>query len=131
MALIHRGRLLFDGTTRAFKRDIEAAITEDEFIRHRGGGPMKTITTVFKKELKDSLRDLRTIVFMIVILCSSSRSCSASLSVGRKSQADKERAKKLRVACLDRGNAAPFVAALREAEDVLIVPACPPTASRR
>jgi sodium transport system permease protein len=86
---------------------------------------MKTITTVFKKELKDSLRDRRTIVFMIVIPLLLFPLLFRIMTSVEKSQADKERAKKLRVACLDRGNAAPFVAALREREDVLVVPRVP------
>ena len=86
---------------------------------------MRTITTVFKKELKDSLRDRRTIVFMIVIpLLLFPLLFRVMISV-EKSQADKERAKKLRVACIDRGNAAPFVATLRGREDVVLVPGVP------
>jgi sodium transport system ATP-binding protein len=33
LALIHRGRLLFDGTYEAFKREMQAVSFEDEFIR--------------------------------------------------------------------------------------------------
>jgi sodium transport system ATP-binding protein len=33
VALIHRGRLLYDGTYEAFKRDMQAPSLEDEFIR--------------------------------------------------------------------------------------------------
>ena len=83
---------------------------------------MKTITTVFKKELKDSLRDRRTIVFMIVIPLLLFPLLFRIMTSVEKSQADKERAKKLRVACIDRGNAAPFVAALRARDDVVLVP---------
>lgn len=86
---------------------------------------MKTITIVFKKELKDSLRDRRTIVFMIVIPLLLFPLLFRIMTSVEKSQADKERAKKLRVACIDRGNAVPFVAALREREDVLVVPRVP------
>jgi sodium transport system permease protein len=83
---------------------------------------MKTITTVFKKELLDSLRDRRTIVFMIVIPLLLFPVLFRIMMSVEKSQADKERAKKLRVACIDRGNAADFVAALSARGDVVLVP---------
>jgi sodium transport system permease protein len=83
---------------------------------------MKTIITVFKKELKDSLRDRRTIVFMIVIPLLLFPLLFRVMTSVEKSHADKERAKKLRVACIDRGNAAPFVAVLRARDDVVLVP---------
>lgn len=86
---------------------------------------MKTITTVFKKELLDSLRDRRTIVFMIVIpLLLFPLLFRVMMSV-EKSQADKERVKKLRIACVDNGNAEPFVATLRGRDDVVLVPSVP------
>lgn len=81
---------------------------------------MKTIATVFKKELKDSLRDRRTIMFMIVIPLFLFPLLFRIMTSVEKSQADKERAKKLRVACIDRGNAAVFVTALRERDDVVL-----------
>ena len=82
---------------------------------------MKTIATVFKKELLDSLRDRRTVVFMIVIPLLLFPILFRVLMSVEKSQADKERAKKLRVACIDHGNASDFVAALRAREDVTMV----------
>ncbi|HXV13880.1 MAG TPA: ABC transporter permease [Candidatus Krumholzibacteria bacterium] len=82
---------------------------------------MKTISTVFRKELLDSLRDRRTIVFMIVIPLLLFPVLFRIMMSVEKSQADKERAKKLRVACIDRGNAADFVATLRERGDVVLV----------
>src|SRR5262245_9039692 len=86
---------------------------------------MKTIATVFKKELLDSLRDRRTIVFMIVIpLLLFPTRFRVIMSV-EKSQNEKERAKKLRVALIDHGNAAPFVAALHARDDVVIETAVP------
>ena len=86
---------------------------------------MKTITTVFKKELLDSLRDRRTIVFMIVIpLLLFPLLFRVMMSV-EKSQSEKERVKKLRVACIDHGNAEPFVAELRGRDDVVMVPSVP------
>lgn len=86
---------------------------------------MKTITTVFKKELLDSLRDRRTIVFMIVIpLLLFPLLFRVMMSV-EKSQSEKERVKKLRVACIDHGNAEAFVAELRGRDDVVMVPSVP------
>jgi sodium transport system permease protein len=83
---------------------------------------MKTISTVFKKELLDALRDRRTIVFMIVIPLLLFPVLFRVMMSVEKSQADKERAKKLRVALIDRGNAAPFVATMRARGDVRIEP---------
>jgi sodium transport system permease protein len=83
---------------------------------------MKTITTVFKKELLDSLRDRRTIVFMIVIPLLLFPVLFRVMMSVEKSQSDKERAKKLRVALIDRGNAAPFVATMRARSDLKIEP---------
>ncbi len=86
---------------------------------------MKTIATVFKKELLDSLRDRRTIVFMIVIPLLLFPTLFKIMMSVEKSQAQKERVKKLRVACIDRGNAATFVATLSERDDVTLVPNVP------
>ncbi|MCI0452522.1 MAG: ABC transporter permease subunit [Candidatus Latescibacteria bacterium] len=86
---------------------------------------MKTITTVFKKEMLDSIRDRRTIVFMIVIPLLLFPILFRVMVSVEKSQADKERAKRLRVACIDHGNAADFVATLRGRDDVAMVPAVP------
>jgi sodium transport system permease protein len=83
---------------------------------------MRTITTVFKKELRDSLRDRRTIMFMIVIPLLLFPVLFRIMMSVEKSQAQKERAKKLRVALIDYGNAAPFVATLRERADMRIEP---------
>ncbi len=82
---------------------------------------MKTITTVFKKELKDSLRDRRTIVFMVVIPLLLFPMLFKVMMTVEKNQAAKERAKKLRVALVDRGNASDFAATLRAREDVTVV----------
>lgn len=83
---------------------------------------MKTVTTVFKKELRDSLRDRRTIMFMVVIPLLLFPTLFRIMMSVEKSQAEKERAKKLRVVCIDRGNAAPFVAALRARDDMVLEP---------
>ncbi len=82
---------------------------------------MRTIVTVFRKELIDILRDRRTIMFMIVLpLLLFPLLFRVMFSVER-SQADKARSKKLRVACLSDGNAARFVAMLGDRGDVEIV----------
>ncbi|HEU4929790.1 MAG TPA: ABC transporter permease [Candidatus Krumholzibacteria bacterium] len=71
---------------------------------------MKTIATVFKKELIDSLRDRRTIVFMIIIPLLLFPLLFRVMSSIEKRQTQKQRAKTLRVAIVNRGNAADFAA---------------------
>jgi len=86
---------------------------------------MKTVLTVFRKELIDTLRDRRTLVFMVVIPLLLFPILFRVMFSVEKSQADKERAKKLRVACVDNGNAARLVALLEERDDLTLMPALP------
>jgi sodium transport system permease protein len=86
---------------------------------------MKTIATVFRKELLDSMRDRRTIVFMIVIPLFLFPILFRVMVSVEKSQADKDRAKKLRVVCVDHGSAPDFVAALRARDDMILVSGVP------
>jgi sodium transport system permease protein len=82
---------------------------------------MKTVITVFKKELIDTIRDRRTIMFMIIIpLLLFPVLFKIMFSVQEK-QAKKAEEKTLRVACVDRGNAARFVAMLEERDDLTLV----------
>jgi len=86
---------------------------------------MKTIFTVFRKELKDTLRDRRTLVFMIVIPLLLFPVLLRVMFSVEKSQSDKARARKLRVACVDNGNAARLVAMLQARDDLLLVEGLP------
>lgn len=79
---------------------------------------MKTVVTVFRKEMVDTLRDRRTLVFMIVIPLLLFPILFRVMFSVEKSQSDKARSKKLRVACVDNGNAARFVAMLEARDDL-------------
>jgi sodium transport system permease protein len=82
---------------------------------------MRTIATVFRKEMVDTLRDRRTIVFMVVIPLLLFPILFRVMFTVEKNQAEKARSKRLRVACVDRGNAERFVQMLHERDDVRIV----------
>jgi len=82
---------------------------------------MKTIATVFKKELVDSLRDRRTIVFMIVIPLLLFPLLFRVMSSIEKRQAQKQRVKTLRVALVNRGNAGDFVASMHGRNGITVV----------
>ena len=82
---------------------------------------MKTIATVFKKELVDSLRDRRTIVFMIVIPLLLFPLLFRVMSSIEKRQAQKQRVKTLRVALVDRGNAGDFVASMHGRSGIAVI----------
>lgn len=86
---------------------------------------MKTIATVFRKEMIDTLRDRRTIVFMVVIPLLLFPTLFRVMFTVERNQAEKARAKKLRVACIDRDNGARFVEMLRERDDVVVVAGIP------
>jgi len=83
---------------------------------------MNVIATVFKKEMIDTLRDRRALVLMIVLpLFLFPTIFRVMVTVG-KHQTSKAQAKKLRVACIDGGNAAAFVQMLKDRNDVVIIP---------
>ncbi len=82
---------------------------------------MKTIATVFKKELIDSLRDRRTIVFMIIIPLLLFPLLFRVMSSIEKRQSQKQRVKTLRVALVNRGNANDFVASMHGRSGIAIV----------
>jgi sodium transport system permease protein len=86
---------------------------------------MRTIATVFRKEMVDTLRDRRTIVFMVVIPLLLFPILFRVMFTVEKNQAEKARAKKLRVACFDRDNAPRFLEMLRERDDVVVVAGVP------
>lgn len=82
---------------------------------------MRTITTVFKKELIDSIRDRRTIVFMIIIPLLLFPLLFRVMSSIEKRQAQKQRVKTLRVALVDRGNAGDFVASMHGRSGIAVI----------
>jgi len=82
---------------------------------------MRVIATVFKKEMIDTLRDRRALVLMIVLPLLLFPTIFKVMVSVEKRQAAKAEAKKLRVACIDQGNASRFVEMLKERNDVEIV----------
>lgn len=82
---------------------------------------MRSVATVFKKELTDTLRDRRALIFMIIIpLLVFPLVIQVMISVSKR-QERKAQAKTLRVAVLDQGNAPRFVQMLRERSDLELV----------
>jgi len=82
---------------------------------------VRSIATVFKKEMIDTLRDRRALVFMILIpLLVFPLVIQVMISVSKR-QERKAQAKTLRVAVLDQGNALRFVQMLRERSDLELV----------
>jgi len=82
---------------------------------------MKTIRTIFRKELIDSLRDRRTLITMIVVplvLFPLLLMISSKMMI---SQARKAREKVLKVGLLTQGNAEAFRQKLRSKEDLKVV----------
>ncbi len=79
---------------------------------------MKTIITVFRKEMVDTLRDRRTLVFMVVIPLLLFPVLFRVMFSVEKSQSDKARNRVLKVACVDNGAAARFVAMLEARDDI-------------
>lgn len=82
---------------------------------------MRVIWTVFKKEMIDTLRDRRALVLMIVLPLLLFPTIFKVMVTVEKRQARKAEAKKLRVACIDQGNAARFLGMLKERPDVEVV----------
>jgi sodium transport system permease protein len=81
---------------------------------------MKTVITVFRKEMIDTLRDRRTLVFMVLIPLLLFPVMFRIMFSVEKSQAEKAKSKKLRVACVDNGNAGRFVGMLTGRDDVVV-----------
>lgn len=82
---------------------------------------MRTITTIFKKELVDSIRDRRTLMAMIVVpllLYPFLISVSSSMMI---SQARKAREKTLNIALISNDNASSLRSMLLERDDLLVV----------
>ncbi|HKW13474.1 MAG TPA: ABC transporter permease [Candidatus Krumholzibacteria bacterium] len=82
---------------------------------------MRVIFTVFKKEMVDTLRDRRAIVLMIVLPLLLFPTIFRVMVTVEKRQAAKASAKKLRVACINDGNASRFMEMLKERDDAVVV----------
>ncbi len=82
---------------------------------------MNTISTVFRKELIDTLRDRRTLLFAIVIpLLVFPLLFRVMFSVEKK-QAEREKNRSLEVVCIDNGNAPGFADAVRATRGITVV----------
>jgi sodium transport system permease protein len=86
---------------------------------------VNTIFTVFRKELIDTLRDRRTIMFMVVIPLLLFPILFRVMFSVERNQAEKARAKQLRVACVSQNNAARFVAMMEERDDIDLIHTVP------
>jgi sodium transport system permease protein len=82
---------------------------------------MNTVATVFKKELVDTIRDRRTLMFMIVIPLLLFPVLFKILFSVQERQTRKAAEKTLRVALIDNGNAARFAEILRVRDDLELV----------
>ena len=82
---------------------------------------MKTVATVFKKELIDTIRDRRTLMFMIVIPLLLFPVLFKILFSVQERQTRKAEEKTLRVALIDNDNARRFSEMLRARDDLLVV----------
>ena len=81
---------------------------------------MKTVATVFKKELIDTIRDRRTLLFMIVIPLLLFPVLFKIMFSLQEKQTKKAEQKVLRVALVDNDNAARFAAILNEREGLSV-----------
>lgn len=91
---------------------------------------MKRVYTIFRKELRDTLRDRRTLVMMVLlplILVPLILVGTASLAV---SQQQRAHARALRVALVDHGAAPAFRALLEGREDLVLVEDAPVDSAR-
>jgi sodium transport system permease protein len=86
---------------------------------------MKTITTVFRKELIDTIRDRRTIMFMIVIPLLLFPVLFKIMFSVQESYTKKAEQKMLKVTAFDRGNAVRLVEILEGQDDLELVTGVP------
>jgi sodium transport system permease protein len=82
---------------------------------------MKTTITVFRKELLDTVRDRRTLMFMIVIPLLLFPILFKIMFSVQESHVKKAEQKMLRVAVYDRGNAADLMDELRGRKDLVLI----------
>jgi sodium transport system permease protein len=85
---------------------------------------MKTVVTVFRKEMIDTLRDRRTLVFMIVIPLLLFPTLFRVMFAVQRNQAEKAQSKNLRVVCIDNTGGR-FTRMLGERDDITLVPGVP------
>jgi sodium transport system permease protein len=81
---------------------------------------MRTIVTVFHKELIDTIRDRRTIMFMIVIPLLLFPTLFQITFKVQRTQTTKAKQRDLRIACIVNANASRFVELLRGRDDVVL-----------
>ena len=82
---------------------------------------MKHVITVFKKDLIDTLRDRRTIITMIIIpLLAIPLMISITTSI-QKSQMQKARDKRLKVAVISNNNDITFESRLATSDDLVVL----------
>jgi len=82
---------------------------------------MKTVATVFKKEFIDTIRDRRTLMFMIVIPLLLFPVLFKIMFSLQEKQTRKAEEKLLRVALIDNDNAARFAELLHAREDLTVI----------
>lgn len=81
---------------------------------------MRTIVTVFHKELIDTIRDRRTLMFMVVIPLLLFPILFRIMFTVQQSQENKAKQRNLRVACVTHDNAAGFLSLLRDRDDIVL-----------
>lgn len=86
---------------------------------------MRTIVTVFRKEMIDTLRDRRTLMFMIVLPLLLFPTLFRVMFAVQKSQSDKAKSKTMRVVCIDDGAANRFARVLEARDDIKLIPGIP------
>ena len=82
---------------------------------------MKNILTIFKKELKDTLRDRRTLITMLVLPTLLIPVLSMVMMKVAKSQMDKSSEKALTIAVFDDGNGGDLVDMIERRKDVVLL----------
>jgi len=82
---------------------------------------MKNILTIFKKELKDTLRDRRTLLTMLVLPTLLIPVLSMVMMKVAKSQMDKSSEKALTIAVFDDGNGGDLVDMIERRKDVVLL----------
>jgi sodium transport system permease protein len=81
---------------------------------------VRTVVTVFRKELIDTIRDKRTIMFMVVIPLLLFPILFQIMFKVQRSQETKAKEQNLRIACVTNGNADRFVDILESRDDVVV-----------
>lgn len=82
---------------------------------------MKNILTIFKKELKDTLRDRRTLLTMLVLPTLLIPVLTMVMTKVATSQAEKSSEKELKIAVFDDGNGGDLVNQIERRKDVILL----------